>query len=503
MIADMPVWDEALLTCAEMAVADAGAIRAGVPGLRLMEAAGAAVAREIAARFARGPVVVLCGPGNNGGDGFVVARHLQAAGWPVRLGLLGKIEALAGDAAAMAREWKGTVTAASPALIGAEDLVVDALFGAGLSRPLDGMAAQLVVAMAGHRVIAIDVPSGVAGDTGAVLGCAPQATLTVTFFRRKPGHLLYPGRGLCGPTVVADIGIPQTVLSEIGPAGFANAPRLWLDRYPFPDAEGHKYVRGHVLVVGGATLTGAARLAARSAARVGAGLVTIAADPAAVPIYAADRASLMVRPMATLADFAALVDDPRRNVVLLGPGNGTDAACASRVRAARAARKACVLDADALTVFAGDPTDLFARLDATCVLTPHDGEFKRLFPDIDGDRLSRARAAAKRSNAIVLLKGADTVVAHPDGRAAINANAPPWLATAGAGDVLAGLIAGLLAQAMPPFEATCAAVWMHGDAAARFGPGLIADDLPEMLPQVLSGLFAAGGRLPSQDTAGR
>jgi NAD(P)H-hydrate epimerase len=207
--------------------------------------------------------------------------------------------------------------------------------------------------------------------------------------------------------------------------------------------------------------------------------------------------------MATLADFAALVDDARRNVVLLGPGNGADAACASRVRAARAARKACVLDADALSVFAGDPSDLFARLDATCVLTPHDGEFRRLFPDIQGDRLSRARAAARRANAVVLLKGADTVIAHPDGRAAINANAPPWLATAGAGDVLAGLIAGLIAQAMPPFEAACAGAWMHGEGAARFGPGLIADDLPEMLPQVLSELFAAGGRLPSQDTAGR
>ncbi|MBI3505647.1 MAG: NAD(P)H-hydrate dehydratase [Proteobacteria bacterium] len=486
-----------------MAAADAAAIRAGVPGARLMEEAGAAVAREIAARFARAPVVVLCGPGNNGGDGFVVARHLKKAGWPVRVGLLGRPEALAGDAAAMAKAWDGPVAPAAPDMIGTDDLVVDALFGAGLSRPLDGMALKLVAAMARARVVAVDVPSGVAGDSGEVLGAAPEAALTVTFFRRKPGHLLYPARALCGETVVADIGIPAGVLPAIAPTCFANSPGLWLSQYPLPDATGHKYARGHVLVVGGAVLTGAARLAARAAARAGAGLVTVAADPAAVAIYAADRASLMVRPMPSLAEFAALAGDPRRNVVLLGPGNGADGACAARVRAARAAHKACVLDADALAVFADDPPDLFARLDESCVLTPHDGEFARLFPDLHGDRLSRARAAARRSNAVVLLKGADTVVAHPDGRAAINANAPPWLATAGSGDVLAGLIAGLRAQAMPAFEAACAATWMHADAADRFGPGLIADDLPDELPKVVAALFVAAGRLPSQDTAGR
>jgi NAD(P)H-hydrate epimerase len=502
MIAVMQAMGDELFTCAEMAAADRHAIAAGVPGLRLMEAAGTAVAREIVARFARGPVVVLCGPGNNGGDGFVAARHLGRAGWPVRVGLLGSPEALAGDAAAMALQWTGRVEPADPALLEGAPLVVDALFGAGLSRPIDGAALRLVEAMAGKRVVAIDVPSGVSGDSGAVLGAAAHARLTVTFFRRKPGHLLLPGRALCGETVVAEIGIPDSALAEIGPACFVNSPDLWRAHYPVPAMDGHKYARGHVLVVGGATLTGAARLAARAAARVGAGLVTIAADPAAVPIYAADRACLMVQPMASLADFTALVGDARRNVVLLGPGNGADASCAARVRAALAARKACVFDADALTVFAEDPSDLFAHLNVGCVLTPHDGEFKRLFPDIAGARLVRARLAARRANAVVLLKGADTVVAHPDGRAAINSNAPPWLATAGAGDVLAGLIAGLLAQSMPPFEATCAAAYLHGAAATRFGPGLIADDLPEQLPPVLTAIFrvsATAGQ--SQDTA--
>ncbi|MBI1244401.1 MAG: NAD(P)H-hydrate dehydratase [Alphaproteobacteria bacterium] len=485
--------DQALLTCAEMARADRAAIESGIPGIDLMEAAGAAVAREIQARFARCALTVVCGPGNNGGDGFVVARHLHDAGWNVRVGLLGDRAALRGDAAAMAARWNGGIEEARPALLAGAELVVDALFGAGLSRPLDGPALALVGAMGTHRVVAIDVPSGVSGDTGAVMGAAPSAELTVTFFRRKPGHLLYPGRGLCGEIVLADIGIPRAVLDRIEPANFANERALWIDVFPVPAADGHKYDRGHAVVVGGPILTGAARLAARAAARIGAGLVTIAADPRAVPLYSAGPASLMVRPMSTLADFVAVVDDPRRNVVLLGPGNGADAACAARVRAALAARKACILDADALSAFSGDPPDLFARLNADCVITPHDGEFARLFPDIAGDRLSRARQAAGRANAVVLLKGADTAIAEPGGRAAINANAPPWLATAGSGDVLAGLIAGLRAQGMSAFDAACAAANIHGAAAARFGPGLVADDLPEQFPAILAELYGLAG----------
>lgn len=485
MIADMWGNAEALPTSAEMARADRAAVAAGIPGEALMEAAGAAVARHIEARFARAPVVVLCGPGNNGGDGFVVARYLAAAGWTVTLGLLGDRTALTGDAATMAARWPGSVEPASPGMLAARPLVVDALFGAGLSRPLDGTALALAAAMKACRVVAVDIPSGVSGDTGEVLGDAAPAALTVTFFRRKPGHLLYPGRGLCGETVVADIGMPADVLAAIGPHAFANAPGLWLDERPRMSPTAHKYARGHVLISGGTTLTGAARLAARAAGRAGAGLVTVAADPVAVPVYAADAACVMVRPIAGPADFAELLDDPRRNVVLLGPGNGADAACAARVRAALDGGKACVLDADALVAFADMPGELFARLDARSVLTPHDGEFARLFPGIAGDRLVRARAAAALSGSVVLLKGADTVIAHPDGRAAINENAPPWLATAGAGDVLAGLIAGLRARGMSAFGAACAGAWLHGAAAHRFGPGLIADDLPDAVVPVL------------------
>jgi ADP-dependent NAD(P)H-hydrate dehydratase / NAD(P)H-hydrate epimerase len=476
---------ERLATCAEMAAADAAAAGLGVAGVTLMAAAGAAVARHIAARFERQRCVVLCGPGNNGGDGYVVARHLAEAGWPVCVVILGS-RPTTGDAGAMAALWHGRSAAATPALVAEGTLIVDALFGAGLSRPLEGLAAELVAAMAGRIVVAIDVPSGVAGDSGVVLGAAPQAALTVTFVRRKPAHLLFPGRGLCGEIVLADIGMPAAAIANMDSRCFANTPALWRKAFPALSATGHKYDRGHVLIVGGARMTGAARLAARAAARVGAGLVTVASPTSAIAIYAADFAALLVLPMDNAGDFDALLADTRRNCVLLGPGNGADEACRLRVLAALAADKTCVLDADALTACAGEPAALFGRLNPACVLTPHDGEFKRLFPDIGGDRLARARAAAKRANAVVLLKGADTVVAAPDGRASISENAPPWLATAGSGDVLAGLVAGLSAQGMPSFEAASAAVYLHGACARTAGPGLVADDLPLQLPRVLA-----------------
>ena len=478
---------EALLTCAEMAAADKAAIASGIAGIALMEAAGAAVARHIGARFKRQETLVLCGPGNNGGDGYVVARHLASAGWPVTVAELSPPRA-GSDAEHMATLWTGPTEAAEPAALARATLFVDALFGAGLSRPLDGRAAALVAALVGRRIVAIDVPSGVAGDTGQVLGVAAEAALTITFFRRKPGHLLHPGRDLCGDVVVADIGMPGQLLDAIAPTTFRNRPPLWAAAFPVPAAGSNKYTRGQVLVVGGAAMTGAARLAARAAARIGAGLVTLASPPQAIPIYAADFAALIVRPMDDLRDFEALLADRRRNCVLLGPGNGADAACRARVEAARAADKKCVLDADALTAFADAPEALFAILTQDDVLTPHDGEFKRLFPDLVGSRLARARAAAARANAVMLLKGADTVVAHPDGRACICDNAPPFLATAGAGDVLVGLVAGLIAQGMPSFEAASAAVFLHAACAHTAGPGLVADDLAACLPRVLAAL---------------
>ncbi|CAO3446816.1 NAD(P)H-hydrate epimerase (EC 5.1.99.6) / ADP-dependent (S)-NAD(P)H-hydrate dehydratase (EC 4.2.1.136) [Azospirillum argentinense] len=482
-----------LLSVAEMYRADALTMAGGVPGPVLMEAAGAAVVRAVCERWAPHPTVVLCGPGNNGGDGFVIARLLLEAGWPVRLALLGSRSALRGDAAVAAGRWTGPVEAADPWLLEGNPLVIDALFGAGLARPLDGMAKEVVEAMAGRTVVAVDVPSGLHGDSGQVMGVAPQAALTVTFFRRKPGHLLLPGRALCGEVVVADIGIPDTVLDAIAPQILVNGPDLWRQRYPWPRLDAHKYARGHAVVLGGARMTGAARLSARGALRAGAGLVTVACPPDSVPIYAVGSPSLIVTDVADGAAFEALLADPRKNAVLLGPGAGVGADTRGHALAALGAGKACVLDADALTSFAESPDDLLDRLNARCLLTPHEGEFARVFPDIaaqEGGKLTRARAAAARCSAVVLLKGADTVVAAPDGRAVINANAPADLATAGSGDVLAGIALGLIAQGMDTFDAACAAVWLHGEAANAFGPGLIAEDLPDALPGVLRRLKA-------------
>jgi hydroxyethylthiazole kinase-like uncharacterized protein yjeF len=476
-----------------MSEADRLTIVGGIAGAVLMENAGRAVADAVSRRWPPRPIVVLCGPGNNGGDGFVAARILTERGWPVRLALLGDRAALKGDAAAAASRWSGKVEALSPAVLDGAGLAVDALFGAGLARPIEGAAAEAIAALGerGMPVAAVDVPSGIDGGSGEVRGIAPQAALTVTFFRRKPGHLLLPGRLYCGETVVAPIGIETGVLDTIQPDTAANRPGWWLDAFPWPDAGGHKYSRGHALVAGGAAMTGAARLAARGAARVGAGLVTVAAPEPAFAIYAAALNGVIVQPVTGLADFTKLLTDKRRNAALIGPGAGLGPETREKALAILAAQKAAVLDADALTAFAAKPAELFDAIRNPCVLTPHEGEFARLF-DMSGSKLERARRAAQASGAVVVLKGADTVIASPDGRAAINENAPPQLATAGSGDVLAGLVVGLLAQQMPAFEAASAAVWLHGAAALRFGPGLVADDLIDALPPVLAELRQLG-----------
>jgi len=479
----------ALLTVAESYAADRFAAEAGIPGERLMEAAGKAVAEAAMRRYPAGPVTVLCGPGNNGGDGFVAARHLTAAGWPVRLALLGAREALKGDAATMAGRWEGAVEPLAPETMDGAALVIDGLFGAGLTRPLEGAARATVEAVAARAlpVVAVDVPSGVHGNTGAVLGAAAPAAVTVTFFRRKPGHLLYPGRGLSGEVVVADIGIPEAALEAIAPATAANAPGLWRQHLRWPRPEDHKHARGHAIVVGGMSATGAARLAANAALRIGAGLVTLTTPPAVHAVYATALTAVMTAIVADEAGFADAIADPRRNAVLIGPGAGLNVATRLYVGKALAAGKATVLDADALSVFEHRPRQLFEAIQGPCVLTPHEGEYRRVFAH-EGDKLARARAAAAEYGAVILLKSADTVIAEPGGRAAINENAPPTLATAGAGDVLAGLVVGLLAQGMVPFEAAAAAVWMHGEAAAALGPGLISEDLAGALPPVLSRL---------------
>jgi hydroxyethylthiazole kinase-like uncharacterized protein yjeF len=487
-----------LLTTAEMAEADRRTIAGGVGGIELMENAGRAVADIVAARHPPGlRVVVVAGPGNNGGDGFVAARILAERGYRVRALLVGDANRLKGDAASAAQRWTGPAAAAPAALMPA-DVVIDALFGAGLERPVEGVARAMIEAMnAAPCVYAVDLPSGINGTTAAVMGLAVNATETVTFFRRKIGHVLLPGRLHCGNIRIADIGIPASVLDQIKPRTWINSPDLWSKSFPLPRVDGHKYARGHAVVVsGGLSSTGAARLAARGALRAGAGLVTIATPREALAVNAAASLAVMVRPVDGADELAGFLNDPRRNVVLLGPGGGVGHPMRALVLAALKGEHAVVLDADALTSFADEPQGLVAAIRAraeTTLMTPHEGEFSRLFKAMSDEapsKLEKARRAAQTAGAVVLLKGPDTVVAAPDGRAAIADNAPPWLATAGSGDVLAGIAAGCLAQGMPGFEAAMAAVWLHGEAGTAAGPGLIAEDLPEVMPGIYRRLFA-------------
>jgi NAD(P)H-hydrate epimerase len=474
-----------LLTCAEMGAADAAAIAGGTPGRALMEAAGRAVADAVIARYPRQPVLVLCGPGNNGGDGFVAARHLVTQDWPVTLALLKGPAALRGDAAWAADLWKGPVAEPSLALLDGHPLVIDALFGAGLTRPIEGMAAELIERINRGRlpVVAVDVPSGLHGDTGEIMGAAPRAEATVTFFRAKPGHYSLEGLRRCGDLQVVDIGIPASVLDAIRPQLWRNAPSLWSAGLRRDDAGDNKYTRGHLTILGGEQATGAARLAALAARRAGAGLVTIASTEAAAGLYRAAEPGNLVNSNS----IDRLVEDRRRNAFLIGPGSGVNDRTRDAVLAALAARRALVLDADGVTVFADDPARLFSAIGGPVLLTPHEGEFRRLFPDLaTGGKVERVRSAARRSGATVLLKGADTVIAAPGGQAVINVHAPASLATAGSGDVLAGIAAGLMAQGLPPLTVGAAAAWIHGECAYRFGkPGLIAEDLVGHLPEAL------------------
>jgi ADP-dependent NAD(P)H-hydrate dehydratase / NAD(P)H-hydrate epimerase len=489
----------ALLTPQQMGEADRLTIAGGIAGCALMEMAGRGVADTISRRWAMRPLAVLCGPGNNGGDGFVAARVLAGRGWPVRVALLGPVAALRGDAVEAAQGWRGPLEPLTPEALDGAALVVDGIFGAGLTRPVEGAARAVIEALGERRlpVVAIDIPSGVDGASGEVLGIAPQASATVTFFRKKPGHLLLPGRSHCGEIILVQIGILETVLDRVAPDTVVDEPLWWLDGFPRPSLASHKYTRGHALVAGGGTMTGAARLAARSALRTGAGLVTLAAPEAAFPVYAASLTGVIVHPVAGPEDFQRLFADKRRNAVLIGPGAGVGAETRDKTLAILKAKKRAVLDADALTSFAKDPGTLFSAIRSPCVMTPHEGEFARLF-DPAGSKPERARRAARESGAVIVLKGADTVIASPDGRAAINANAPPELATAGSGDVLAGIVLGLLAQGMEPFAAAAAAVWIHGDAARQVGLGLVSEDLVETLAPVLRKV--ARGRIRSRDS---
>ncbi len=484
-----------ILTVDEMNEVDRLTVASGTPSLTLMENAGRQVANEIAKRWPCRKTTVLCGPGNNGGDGYVIARHLQTRGYPVEVVTFGD-NGLKPDAAAMAKQWSGPTRRFDRKEPVRGELFVDAIFGAGLSRGLSPELSQLFedIAMSDVPIVAVDVPSGIGGDQAKFLddGQPWNATLTVTFFRKKPAHVLYPARRHCGEVACVDIDIPTGMfhaLVDQQQGGGARRPSCVENiEPPLPpplDAAAHKYNRGHCIVVSGPpSATGAARLAARGALRSGAGLVTVVAAKDALPVLSASLTAIMVREAADGAALAALLQDKRLNAVVLGPGNGVGKPTQERVVAALASGAFTVLDADALTSFAGAADKLFKQLNAKAVLTPHEGEFEKLFPGLlngSRNRIDAARAAAQRSAAVVLLKGPDTVVADPTGNVAVNTNAPPFLATAGSGDVLAGIIGGLMAQGMRAFDAARTGAFLHGECGRIAGRGLIAEDLPECL----------------------
>lgn len=493
-ISDAETSRHRLLSVAEMGEADRRTIEAGTSGAVLMDRAGLAVADCASNMMAPSRVSILCGPGNNGGDGFVAARLLAERGWSVRVALLGDRASLRGDAAHHAALWTGETEALTPDAANDAHLIIDAIFGAGLNRPIDGIVRETLQAADGLPILAVDVPTGIDGDSGAIKGYAANAVRTITFCRLKPGHLLLPGLQNCGDMTVADIGITdETVAAVAGPA-WENDPTLWRPYLRQPTPSDHKYSRGHAVVVGGAIMTGAARLAARTAQRCGAGIVTLAAPQDAQTVYKVTLESVVIRPFRDTAGVREIAEDPRANAFLIGPGAGLAGQLRERILAILKQAKPTVIDADAISVFEGGPEIFLDAVQGPCVMTPHLGEFHRMFPDLTPNaaglsKIEAVRAAADRSKAVIVMKGYDTVIGAPDGRCIINSNAIPSLATAGSGDVLSGMVVSLLAQGMPTFEAAAAAVWMHAEAGKNPAFGLIPEDMIANLPGVMLDLM--------------
>ncbi|MEE9321678.1 MAG: NAD(P)H-hydrate dehydratase [Granulosicoccus sp.] len=508
-----------LLTADEMQVVDAYAARSGGDSYSLMQAAGRAVAVSVQTLPCdTRRVLVLAGSGNNGGDGVIAAEVLRQSGIAVSLLRVRNecvkdyktpTKTVVTDADRAFAAWQGStiglelaaagLTTAIEQLLDSADVIVDALLGAGLSRDIDGLLQQLIEAVnnASAHVMAVDLPSGLDGNSHVPQSTCVQADSTVTFFRYKPVHCLYPGRALCGRLELAQIGLTASMLSSISSDCRINHPDSWRDLLPLPALDGHKFQRGHVLVRSGPLQqTGAARLSASAALHSGAGLVTLASSTDALMVNASHLTAVMLAIANTDDDWQTVIADSRISALLVGPGNGRNKATRTAVHVALASGKSVVLDADALSCWQKASLPLLAALRSSAssvVLTPHAGEFERLFGDKDfvrlPSKLHQAQAAAAETGAVVVFKGPDTVIAAPDGRTAININAPPWLATAGAGDVLAGIIAAFLSQDVDAYTAACAAVWIHGDAACEQDFPMTAESLIPAVSRTIAALL--------------
>jgi len=481
-----------ILSSQQTYAADSATIKSGTPSINLMENAGCTIVDTITQRFFKQPTLVLCGPGNNGGDGFVVARRLAQLGWEVDVKIFDKKKQFKNDAKTAYSKYTGNITALDSNFSKKYGLIIDAIFGVGLSRPIDGELAEIIPIIndSGAKIIAVDMPTGVNADTGQIMGVAIKANLTVTFARKKIGQVLLPGKQYCGETIVTDIGIKDQFIKCQNIKIYENLPILWLQKFPHYDISAHKYSYGHAVVNSGrANQSGAAKLSSIAALRMGAGLVTISCPIESKEIYAANALSVMTYPCDNIEEFKNFLADLRKNVILLGPGNGVNERTKDFTIAAIESGKKVVLDADAITVFADQPDDLFRIIKQDIVMAPHQGEFNRIFHNKANTKIDLVQAATKESQATILLKGSDTVIASPSGECSVNTNAPAWLATAGSGDVLSGIITGLMARGMTGFDAACAGAWIHAEAANIFGPGMISSDIVDMLPTVLQTLL--------------
>lgn len=494
----MSLIDPFLLTPIESAAADTETANSGISIAHLMTQAGQAVAADVLRHYPEARrYVVLCGPGNNGGDGFVAARALVEAGASVAAYFFGSVERLKGAAADAFSALGLVVGDLGDYRVEDGDVIIDAVFAAGLTRDISTPLAELIerINETGCPIVAVDLPSGIDGLTGEAKGIAFKAQRTVTFVARKPGHLLLPGRIRCGEVSVQAIGMPARIAKRHARTVAVNAPSIWTHYFHSQHQDVHKYKRGHLVVFGGGqSHTGAARMTSEAGLRAGAGLVTLATPAEALSVNASAMTAVMVREVDDVPTLQSWLSGGKISAVVIGPGFGVGEQLKSFVRSC--AEKPMVLDADAITAFSQQPDILFELVsgqEPRFILTPHEGEFARLFPDLAADKtigkLDRAKRAAQRSNAVVVYKGADTVIAAPDGRLLINENAPAWLATAGSGDVLAGIAGANLAQGLPAFEAAAAAVWLHGAAASRANVGMTAEDLIHHIPAALQDLL--------------
>lgn len=489
----------AILTTEQMQAADAYTIAQGVNAYALMKNAGSAAAKFIQNQWPNGGFVVLCGPGNNGGDGYVIATQLHALGRQVRVMSLYNQATSSSETQAHRSQCTVTIESLDITALLKADVIIDAIFGMGLDRDLPASLVNLIALINKNQkiVCAVDIPTGIDGMGRFFSPYALQAKATVSFFRKKPAHVLQPSQAVCGEVHIKQIGIDSTVINA-GHTLFENHPLLWKKDLPRLQAQTHKYSRGQALIFGGTYMTGAARLSALACARAGAGATSLACYHSVWSIYANSLLSVMVKSWSDLQEAIEIIKGSY-GAVLIGPGAGRTTELMTLVlKILQHSIATVVLDADALSLFINQPKLLFEQIkksEAVVILTPHEGEFARLFPDLalevcSLNKIQRARQAAQRSQAIVVLKGSDTVIAHPNSETVVQSQSTPYLATAGSGDVLAGMVTGLAAQYMSPFAAACAAVWLHSQSALEFGPGLIAEDLVQRVPKAWQQLFS-------------